>query len=78
MPSYIIMAKKLTLNIDSDLIDFAHEYSEKTNQSISNIISNYLAELKGREKTTSLPRKTSLLYGTLAGKLSVKKRNRKK
>lgn len=32
------MKKKLTLSINDDLIDFAHDFSKETNQSISNIV----------------------------------------
>lgn len=40
------MKKKLTLSINDDLIDFAHDFSKETNQSISHIVEKYLAELK--------------------------------
>jgi len=43
------MPKKLTLSIDEDLIKFAHNFSKKTNQSISHIIEEYLDELKKQE-----------------------------
>ena len=59
------MAKKLTLNIDSELIDFAHQYSKETHQSISKVIENFLSDLKGIESTNGLPSKTKNLYGAL-------------
>ena len=40
------MKKKLTLSIDEDIIEFAHELSDKNNQSISNMIENYFVNLK--------------------------------
>ena len=40
------MKKKLTLSIDEDIIEFAHELSDKNNQSISNMIENYFINLK--------------------------------
>ncbi len=43
------MKKKLTLSINDDLIDFAHEFSRETNQSISHIVEEYLIELKKTE-----------------------------
>ncbi len=44
------MQKKLTLSINDDLIDFAHDFAEETNQSISHIFEEYLIELKSRKK----------------------------
>jgi len=32
------MDKKLTLNVDEELIKFAHRYSRKTHQSISHLV----------------------------------------
>jgi len=40
------MKKKLTLSIDEDLIEFAHNLSEKNNKSISSMIEDYLINLK--------------------------------
>ena len=59
------MSKKLTLNIDEKIIEFAHKYSEKTHQSISSIVENFFNELKGKESTSNLPLKTNRLYGSL-------------
>jgi hypothetical protein len=44
------MKKKLTLSINDDLIDFAHDFSKETNQSISHIVEKYLAELKNQQE----------------------------
>jgi len=46
----ISMQKKLTLSINDDLIDFAHDFAEETNQSISHLFEEYLIELKSRKK----------------------------
>ena len=62
------MAKKLTLNIDDDLIQFAHQYSRKTKQSISNIVENYFRGLKEKNKDMELSPSTQKLYGILKGK----------
>ena len=40
------MDKKLTLNVDENLIKFAHNYSKKTHQSISHLIEKYLERLR--------------------------------
>jgi len=61
------MKKKLTLSINDDLIDFAHEFSEETNQSISHIVEEYLIELKNQKERNSkepnLTKKIEDLYG---------------
>ena len=44
------MKKKLTLSINDDLIDFAHDFSKETDQSISHIVEEYLTELKNNRK----------------------------
>jgi acetyl-CoA carboxylase alpha subunit len=44
------MKKKLILSINDDLIDFAHDFSKETNQSISHIVEKYLAELKNQQE----------------------------
>ena len=36
------MNKKLTLNVDDSVIEFAHLYSKETNQSISSLFEKYL------------------------------------
>jgi len=60
------MDKKLTLNIDEEIVSFAHEYSKQTQQSISSIVEKYFSEIKQSNSKTQLPTKTSKLYGTLA------------
>ena len=56
------MTKKLTLSMNSDIIDFAHDFSRKTKKPISKIIEDYFLELKNRN-TPDLPRDLAELYG---------------
>ena len=60
------MNKKLTLNIDDNLIKFAHEYSKKTKQSISSIVEKYFSMLKEDKETNNLSQLTNDLYGILS------------
>ena len=62
------MNKKLTLNIDNDLIKFAHEYSKKTHQSISSIVEKYLSTLKEKKDKNNLSQTANELYGIFAEK----------
>ena len=59
------MNKKLTLNIDDSVIDFAHSYSRQTHQSISSIVEKYLISLKNPKETDKLSSTTNDLYGIL-------------
>ena len=56
------MKKKLTLSINDDLIDFAHDFSKETNQSISHIVEEYLAELKKQQEKGTKEQKLSLIH----------------
>jgi hypothetical protein len=60
------MNKKLTLNIDDNLIEFAHHYSKKNKQSISSLVESYLLSLKKRNEISELSPKTQELYGILS------------
>ena len=60
------MNRKLTLSMDSNIVDFAHRFSEKTNRSISKIIENYFMELR-EENPIDLPKDLEELYGIFAG-----------
>ena len=60
------MNKKLTLSLDADIIDFAHNFSQKANKPISQLVENYFVELK-RHNTTSLPKDLEELYGIFEG-----------
>ncbi|GHV95007.1 hypothetical protein AGMMS50293_13270 [Spirochaetia bacterium] len=60
------MNRKLTLSLDSNLIDFAHAFSRKSNKPISKIVENYFIELKS-QNTVDLPRDLEELYGIFEG-----------
>ena len=58
------MNKKLTLNIEEELIQFAHTYAKRSKQSISSIIETYLNALKNtKENQEELTSGTKELYG---------------
>ena len=57
------MQKKLTLNINEDLIDFAHDFSKKTKQTISYIVEQYFERLKAKTEASNLSSQTLSLYG---------------
>jgi hypothetical protein len=55
------VSKKLTLNIDDELISFAHTYSKQNGISISKLFEQYIIRLKTATKKKSLDPKTSAL-----------------
>jgi len=57
------MSKKLTLNIDDELISFAHAYSRQNGLSISKLFEQYLSRLRTTEQKQELNPKTANLYG---------------
>ena len=57
------MLKKLTLNIDDELINFAHAYSRQNGLSISKLFEQYLSKLKTKDTTPMLHSKINTLYG---------------
>ncbi len=57
------MSKKLTLNIDDDLITFAHNYSKQNGISVSKLVEQYLCKLKTVSTSQKLNQKTLGLYG---------------
>jgi len=57
------MSKKLTLNIDDELITFAHSYSRENGLSISKLFEQYLNKLKSTDQKQELNSKTATLYG---------------
>lgn len=57
------MPKKLTLNIDDELINFAHTYSRQNGLSISKLFEQYLSKLKTTDQKHTLNSKTNTLYG---------------
>ncbi len=62
------MQKKLTLSLNEELVRFAHEFSKKTKQSISQIVEQYLKSLKQQQQSeaTNLSPQTQRLYGIFA------------
>ena len=60
------MQKKLTLSIEEDLVKFAHDFSLKTRQTISNIVAQYFERLKAQSESSTLSDKTLNLYGAFA------------
>jgi hypothetical protein len=56
------MNRKLTLSLDSSVVDFARAFSKKCNKPISKIVENYFIELK-EQNTTKLPKDLEELYG---------------
>jgi Cu/Ag efflux protein CusF len=57
------MNKKLTLNLDEDIIDFARKIAKKTHRSISGIVENYFEELKNLNKEDEYSKKVTTLHG---------------
>ena len=55
------MQKKLTLNIDDELINFAHTYSRQNGLSISKLFEQYLSKLKTNNQTQPLQSKVQAL-----------------
>lgn len=72
------MNKKLTLNIEEDLIEFAHEFTKKTRQSISSLITHYLCALRDENSPDLLSPKTTSLYGIFSEINSVDKKELRK
>ncbi|MDR0684162.1 MAG: DUF6364 family protein [Spirochaetaceae bacterium] len=60
------MNKKLTLSLDANIVDFAHDYSKKAHKPISKIIEGYFSELK-MKNTPEIPKEVAELYGILEG-----------
>ena len=67
------MNKKLTLSLDSSIIDFAHDFSNKTKKPISKIIENYFLELKNHNEI-NLPKDLEELYGIFENKNAPEKK----
>jgi hypothetical protein len=73
------MNKKLTLNVDESIIDFAKTYSRANNQSISNIFEKYLIRLKEETKEIEISEDARQLYGIISkDELPDKKEMRKR
>ena len=59
----VLMSKKLTLNIDTELIAFAHSYSKQNGISVSKLFEQYLTRLQSTDQNQELNSKTARLYG---------------
>jgi hypothetical protein len=57
--------RKLTLNVDEKLIEFAHQYSKVSRQSISGLFEKYLLRLKQDINHNNISVVARDLYGTL-------------
>jgi hypothetical protein len=60
------MNRKLTLSLDSSVVDFAHAFSKRYNKPISKIVENYFIELK-EQNIPDLPKDLEELYGIFEG-----------
>jgi hypothetical protein len=60
------MSENLTLSMDSEVIEFASDFSQKINKPISKIIEDYFIELKERN-SNDLPQDLQELYGIFEG-----------
>ena len=71
------MSESLTLNMDSEVIEFANDFSRKINKSISKIIEEYFIELK-EKNSNDLPQDLQELYGIFEGMNTPNKNDLKK
>lgn len=60
------MTSKLTLSLDSNIVEFAHNFSQKYNKPISKIVEDYFIVLK-EQNTTELPSDLVDIYGIFEG-----------
>ena len=60
------MTRKLTLSLDSGVVEFAHDFSRKYNKPISKIIEDYFIVLR-EQNTTELPNNLKNIYGIFEG-----------
>lgn len=60
------MQKKLTLSIDDELIQFAHQFAKQSKQSISRIIEEYLNNLRKQSVNPHLSKKAQALHGVFS------------
>ena len=71
------MSENLVLNMDSSVIEFANDFSRKTNKPLSKIIEEYFIELMGKNSNTSSQNFLEL-YGIFEGINSPKKNGLRK
>jgi len=60
------MSENLTLSMDSEVIEFASDFSRKINKPISKIIEDYFIGLRERN-SNNLPQDLQELYGIFEG-----------
>ena len=60
------MTRKLTLSLDSNVVDFAHGFAQKYNKSVSKIVEDYFIILK-EQNVSDLPKDLAELYGIFEG-----------
>jgi hypothetical protein len=60
------MSENLTLSMDSEIMEFASDFSQKINKPISKIIEDYFIELK-EKNSNNLPQDLQELYGIFEG-----------
>ena len=60
------MNRKLTLSLDSNVVDFAHNFAQKYNKPVSKIVEDYFILLK-EQNTTDLPKDFAELHGIFEG-----------
>jgi len=60
------MSETLTLNMDSEVVKFASNFSRKVNKPISRIVEDYFIELKKKD-SDDLPQDIQELHGIFEG-----------
>jgi hypothetical protein len=60
------MSETLTLNMDSEVVKFASNFSRKINKPISRIVEDYFIELK-KKNSDDLPQDIQELHGIFEG-----------
>jgi hypothetical protein len=60
------MSENLTLSMDSEVVEFASDFSRKINKPLSRIIEDYFIELK-EKNSDDLPQDLQELYGIFEG-----------
>ena len=60
------MTRKLTLSLESSIVEFAHNFSQKCNKPISKIVEDYFIVLR-EQNTTELPKNLKDIYGIFEG-----------
>jgi len=71
------MTKKLTLSLDSEIVEFAHDFSKRAKKPISKMIEDYFIGLKA-SSAKSLPGDLDELYGVFEGILAPDKKELRK